>query len=783
MSDKNSITTFPDPNAPKAVKLQKGYGLQQIRAMWAEYTRNAIVNNAFIQQMKINRTYAEGLESIEKYKDRLDLNGDSSWLNLDFSPVNRIASLCDNLEGKLTNQMYKIQCNPIDIASKTKEEKDRDEMHANMFLKQQAGDLEQLSGIPIYPRNKYIPADDEEAELYFKMNYKQASAIAMEQALQFVFMNNEFDSVTRKKIIRDLVVIKRAALKRYYDNNNNIRVKYVDPVDLITPYTKKDDFSNIQYVGEKDLIRIGEIAEMTDEFTPDQLEEIAKKYAGSNYGNPEWDNSWNSTGMGSYYPAANGPGAFQCPYYSFYVPVVNFYFLTRCKENWVKTTKADGRVFFDKQTDDYVITKKNKELISKEIEYVFEGWWIQGSEHVFNYKQSKNVPREKDSGSYSPKATLPIIIMAPNIYDMQNKSLVERAIPHEDQLNLINLKLQQLLIQAKPPGVAINKEALSGIMLGQGEEAAKPEDIYKMYAHTGSFVYSDVRDGGEIINGKPIEWLQNGIGEDFATLVNAYNAEMNKINDVIGYNNAVDASSPDAEAVVGAAKMAIQATNNSLRPLFQASVQLIERATRGIALMIQDSISENYDAFVRAIGTQATETIKYGKALALNQFAIKVELLPDEEEKMYLDQLIERGLEQGTLMTSDAILLRQEMKQDVKLAAQLMIYLENKNRKNRMAEEKSKVDYNTQQQVQSGQAVAQAQMEAEFNIAKRKDESLSLEYSLKDQLEERNHQRNMELEKLRGQNQVIVAEVSHEHAVRQSALDNSFKSNAETAVV
>ncbi len=772
MSDKNSISTFPDPFASKAAKLEKKYGLQYVRSMWYEFTKNSSVFNAGIEQMKINRTYAEGLENFDKYKDRLNLNGDTSWLNLDFTPVNRIASLVDNIEGKLTNQMYKIQCNPIDIASKTEEEKDRDIMFANMFLKQQAGDLERLSGIPIYPRNTYIPNDDEEAELYFKMNYKQASAIAMEQALQFVFMNNDFDTVTRKKVIRDLVVIKKAAIKRYYDRANNIKVKYVDPIDLITPYSKDDAFKNIEYVGEQELLRIGDIAELTNEFTTAQLAEIAKKYQGR-YGNPDWDNNWN-TGYGAYYPGANGAGT-MCPYYSFYVPVVNFYFLSLCQEKWVKTTKPNGRFFVDKKDDNYTTTQENKELISKEMEYVFEGYWIVGSDDVFNYQISKNIPREKDNGSYSPKATLPISIIAPNIYDMQNKSLVERAIPHEDQLNLINLKIQQLLIQAKPPGMIINKEALSGIMLGQGTEAARPEDIYKMYAQTGSLVYSDIRDDGSLINGVPMTYMENGIGRDFGALLEAFRAEMQKINDVIGYNNAVDASSPDAEAVVGAAKMAIQATNNSLRPLFQASVQLIEKITRGLALMIQDNIENNYDAFVRAIGTQATETIKYGKKLALNQFAIKVELLPDEEEKMYLDQLIVRGLELGTLTTSDAIILRQEMKQDVKLAAQLMVYLENKNRKARMSEEKAKVDYNTQQQVQSGQAVAEANMQAEQAIVQSKGQLLTLEYTLKDQLDAKNHEREMQREMLKGENALKVADAGHDHVVRQVALEKSYE--------
>ena len=777
--NKNSVYTFPKFDVPKEEKLKDSYGLSYVRAMWYEWTKNSSVYNSNVEQFKINRQYAEGLENFDKYKDRFNLNGDTSWLNLDFTPVNRIAALVDNIEGKLTNQMYRIQCNPIDVISKTQEEKDRNKMYAEMFLKSQVGDLEQLTGIPMYPRNTYIPQDEEEAQLYFKMNYKQASAIAMEQALQFVFMNNDFDTITRKKIIRDLIVIKKAALKRYYDENNNIRVKYVDPVDLIHPYSKHDDFRSIEYVGEQELLRIGDIAQMTDKFTTEQLADIAKRYQGR-YGNPDWDNNWN-TGFGAYYPGTNGLGT-MAPYYSFYVPVVNFAFLSTCKEKWVKTTKKNGRVFVDKKSDNYETTQENKEVIAKNIEYVFEGYWIVGSDLIYNYGIQKNIPREKDNGSYSPKATLPIAIIAPNIYDMQNKSLVERAIPHEDQLNLINLKIQQLVVNAKPPGAMINKEALSGIMLGQGTDAAKPEDIYKMYAQTGSFVYSDLRDDGNVINGKPIDFLENGIGRDFAALLTARNAEMEIINSVLSYNSAVDASSPDTEAVVGAAKMAIQATNNALRPLFQSSVQLIEKISRGLGLMVQDSIEGNYDAFVRAIGSQATETIKYGRKLALNQFAIKVELLPDDEEKMQLEQLIAVAQEKESLTTSDILLIRQEMKQDVKLAGQLMVHLENKNRKNRMAEEKAKVDYNAQQQQQSAVVTAQATAETEASINKGKADLLVLEYTLKSKLSAQEHGQDMQLEDKKGQNALMEQEAQHNHTIRGEAFKGAINTESAPAL-
>jgi len=742
MEDKNSAT-FPDPFAPRSEKEQDSYGLAQAKAIWQEYSMNSAVYDARRTQDRENRKYAEGLVSFDKYKERFnaqtDNNGDTSWLNLDYQPVNRIASLVDNLEGKMTNQEYKIQCNPIDIISKTQEDKDRDEMYANMFLKQQTGDIEQMTGIPMYPRDKHIPETTEEAEIYFKMNYKQASSIAMEQALQFVFMNNEFDSLTRKKVIRDLIVLKRACIHRYYDENNNICVRYVDPVDVITPYSKYDDFRNIPYIAVLEQMPISDIAQITTKFSEEKLAELAKRFQGQ-YGNGQWNNAWLGGSYEGYYP--NNPGAYTRPYYNFNIPVLSFYFVTTCKENWVATTTNNGRIQFDKKDEKYVAGSPNKELISKNIQYVFEGKWVVGDDTVFNYHIQHNIPRE--DGGYSPKAELPMSMIAPNILDMQNKSFVERLIVFEDQLNITHLKIQQLLIQAKPPGMWINTQAMSGIILGQGDAPAKPTDIYRMYAQTGSILGSDIREDGSIINGKPFEYLPNGIGADFAVLVNYFRQQLQNMNDVIGYNSAVDASSPDVETAVGTSKMAIQATNNAIRPLYQAFVRLIEKAARGTALMIQQSITFNYDDFVRAIGAQATKTIEYGKKLAYNQFAIKIELLPDDEEKMALDNLVTLGLEKGTLTTSDAVRIRQEMKQDVKIASQFMVYLEGKNRKDRMEEAAAQQQQNGAIQKESAIVAAKAQSDAAIAQVNAETESEKVIYGLKGQLSAQEHLQKMD---------------------------------------
>lgn len=772
-------TVFPSNFVSRESKRDKSYGLQYARAIWGEHTKNISLFNDQIEIWKDNRRYAEGLQSIDKYKNQLSLlSGDLSWLNLDFSPVNRIAALVDNMEGKLMNQMYKIQCNPIDIVSKTKEDEDRDEMFAAMFAKKNDSDLEPITGIPVYSRNAKIPDTDQEAELYFKMSYKQACSIAMEQALEFVFMNNDFDAYTRKKILRDLIVNKRAAIHRYYDENNNICVKYIDHCKVLTPYSEHDDFRNIPYIAVIENMPIKDIAQITDEFDDEKLAEIAKRYEGAE-GNPMF------TDVSSYEGYYNSNTGITRPWYNFNIPVLSFYFLSVSKENRVKTTKDNGRIYWDKASDNAAPKSKNKELVSKDVQWLYEGKWIVGSDIVFNYREVKNVPRNKDAGSYSPKAELPIHMVAPNIFDMQNKSLVERAKPHEDQMNLINLKIQQHLIQAKPPGMAINVSALSGIMLGLGKDAATPEDIYRMYSQTGSLVYSDRRDDDSIINGVPIQDLPNGIGADFALLVNAFREQMAIINDVIGYNSAVDASSPDQEAVVGAAKMAIQATNNALRPLYAVHALLIEKVAKSLALMIQDSIEYNEDAFLRAIGAQATETIKYGKKLALHQFAIKVELLPDEEERMDLMNLMALGIENEQLFPSDAILIKQQAKQDVKLASQLLVYLEEKNRKDKMQQAKSQVDYTTQQQIESGRAVAESNMEAASFEAMQKGNLIKLQGFVDDQNAEKAHQRKMKEIVAEGNIDKEVAQITHDNNLRATAFDHAIapKKEAEVALL
>jgi hypothetical protein len=799
--------SFPNPVASKEEKAKKDYGIAYARAIWAEHSKNAATFDERRTQMIVNRKYAEGLQSVEKYKNRLDLNGDSSYVNLDFSPVNRIPALVNNIVGKLMNQTFKIQCNPIDSESLTQYDDYRKKLYANMFLSKLAPAIEEKTGIPVIPMGEKIPKSKDDIEMHLKLNYKMDAAMSMETAIHFVNKNNLFEE-TRRKIIRDIVVLKKAALYRYYDAAKNICHEYVDPVDLITPYSKYDDFRNITYQGILKQYQIWELALKYPKLTDDDLYNIARTQAGVNK-NPQWE-------FGDSYEGYYRSTTTMKPYMNFNITELQFFFITQNSEKRIKKKNSKGGYFFSEKPSSYSLDvnpntisitdlglewgvkgekltvkkslaktpeearthfskiktdrrKETVEVLDKKAKYRYEGCWIPGTDWMLEYKMSENIEREKINGSYSPDVELPISIIAPDIFDMQNKSLVESVIPIQDQMILAHLKIQQDMIKAVPPGIAFDIDKMDGIITSMGE-GTKPTDILKMYQQTGSIAYSGTNADNTPVNGKVIDVLPNGLGSNFLAYISVQQHLIQQMNDAVGYNSAVDASSPDSNALVGVQKMAAQATQNALRPHYASVLNLILRSTERLVLMIQDSMEFNEEAFVMAIGEQAAATIKYGRKVAFNQFAIDIELSPDEEEKFNIEQKIQLGLKNGTLFVSDSIRIEQELKHSAKLAAQLLVLLENKNKQDKIKESMSLQQQNGEVQTQAAQAASQFKQEEMQLEVQSKSQLFQVEYNLKDAFEEKQFQRQMKLQELKNQGADTVAVInSHSKVDVQNA--------------
>ena len=187
------INAFPSDFESLAEKKTDRYGKEYVKAIWGNYLLNTPLNNPQTLQYIANRQFAEGTYPSDIYKSRLNLGGDASFLNLDFDSINRIPTIVDNMVGMAINKAYRLQCNPTDTVSKSKFDDYRAELRAEMFLRIHSDEVEKLTGVPLVPKGKTIPQDDEELELHLQMNFKLDEAEAMELALKWVFDNNNFD--------------------------------------------------------------------------------------------------------------------------------------------------------------------------------------------------------------------------------------------------------------------------------------------------------------------------------------------------------------------------------------------------------------------------------------------------------------------------------------------------------------------------------------------------------------------------------------------------------------
>jgi len=374
------------------------------------------------------------------------------------------------------------------------------------------------------------------------MYYKQDIEMAMEIFTEFELHNNDWEQL-RNKLARDLVDIKRMGVKFYYDENKKIRIRYVDWADLFIPFSVKDDFSDVKYMGEVTKIPIREIRRMGKDLTEKELFELAKKFAGKG-GNRNWDYG---SSHHQYYDASN----YAYEYDDFLVPVLDFEFISVNADYYQKKSNNHGGFFYEKRNT--YTKREDKEVTTKKMEYLYKGKWIIGTETLFDYGLAEDILRDKKNGKYSPKAMLNYIVIAPDQRDMKNKSMVERIMPHADAIQIVKLKIQQLIGELTPPGLSIDENSLTEVMLGKGK-AWKPLDLITLYKQKGILFHNSYDEEGRPSNRRPIEDIQNSMGAALTELIGEYNFEIQCIRDITGLNEFRDAVAIDKNMPVGTSK-------------------------------------------------------------------------------------------------------------------------------------------------------------------------------------------------------------------------------------
>lgn len=784
--ENSSLFSVPNEYASRKEKCTPEYGLSY--ANFIEYQQYKLTPtlNERSSRFKTNIKFAEGLQTTTDMRALYSGSGGGNGINwgtggaisgggndtgnkgtsplmLDIRPVNRIKKNIEILLSILLEQSFTIECNAIDPESKLIEKSIINRDRVNMILKQldDKHNISGRTGIPLVPQGTQIPKDEEEAQMFAQLKGKVGVSLAMEEAIMFVLDNNEWDYAIKRKVLRNLLVNNLAGILMEYDENGDIIVTAPESYDIITPYSKPDTFSNMTYCGVQTYMTIQEIGmkakkpDGTPRYTEKELAEMAKKFEGQNYNNPLWQAQWGTSYEGFYTSYSTIR-----PYYNFYIPILRFWFISQSTETLVKTQikGKDGKwtTAYDwKAKPANADNSKNvKENIGvKQKLWRYEGYKIIGKsdkDALFNYKESENIPREKMVGGYAPTTTLPLVVIAPDIHDMENKSKVEAAIPAEEQLNLIEQKIQQCLIEFRPVGYAINTAILEEIKAGQGNnQLMSPVQIHNDFTQTNKLLYYAIDQYGNPLNIQPVTEVPSGFAQSFNNLLELRQMYLQTIDDVMGVSVAMNTTPISPEMPVGALEAGKQATMNSIMDTYKSAINLFTRMVKGLVPMIQDSIEKNPDSFISAIGQTAVSEIEHIQHIPMASFGINIDIGSSQEEKAQINQWIDFDVKSNIISSVEAMDVQDDLRKSNKLAKAKLRQAISANQKAMQDAKNQDVQNNMQSQMQSTQVASQLKQQEIQLETQAKIQLLQSEYQLKGQFSQAEFQQAMELQKLK----------------------------------
>jgi hypothetical protein len=736
---------FPSQVVSDLEKMSYDYGLKVAKAIEAEWFHTDRGSNRY----KTNhnnfhnlRLYARGEQSIQKYKDELSINGDLSYLNLDWTPVPIIPKFVDIVVNGIAERTYDIKAFSQDPYGVTQRTQYMESILKDMETQELAEFAEKEFGVDIRENKKQeLPGSKEELDLFMQLTYKQSIELAEEQALNVLFEGNQYELI-KKRFYYDLTVLGIGAVKTNFNTSEGVTIDYVDPADLVYSYTESPYFDDVYYVGEVKDIPINELVKQFPHLQHEELEDIVKNknYNKNNY-NQGYNYSEEDTNK---------------------VQVLYFNYKTYMNEVYkVKETGSGANKVIEKDdTFNPPDDSDNFDKLHRSIECLYEGALILGTDKLLNWRISKNMMRPKSDFT---KVKMNYAIVAPRMYKGKIESLVKRITGFADMIQLTHLKLQQVLSRMVPDGVYLDADGLAEIDLGNGTNY-NPQEALNMFFQTGSVIGRSFTSEGDINPGKvPIQEITSGSGGNkMQALIGNYNYYLQMIRDVTGLNEARDGSTPDKNALVGVQKLAAANSNTATRHILQAGLYLTSEIAECLSLRISDIIeySPTRDAFIQQVGNHNVATLEEMQNLHLYDFGVFIELSPDEEEKALLENNIQVAVAQQAIELSDAIDLR-EIK-NIKLANQLLKIRRAKKQERDQMIQQQNIQAQAQANMQTQQAAAQMEMqkaqvktqsEAQLQQMRAQIEAqqMQLETNNKRALMQLEFEFNLRLEQMKGQ--------------------------------
>ena len=696
----NTDSSFPNQVVSDEVKASYDYGLQVSRAIEQEWFNQGRGNgNRYLNNWNSFhslRLYARGEQSIQKYKDELSINGDLSYLNLDWKPIPVISKFVDIVVNGMSNKTYEISAfaqDPFSVKSRTDYaaavERDMNTKEALQNIQQNLGmDFSMTGDLEALPQSK------EELDIHMQMTYKQNVEIAEEEVINNVLSFNKYDE-TKKRLAQDLTTIGIGAVKTSFNKSEGIVTDYVDPANMIYSYTEDPNFEDIYYVCEVKSISLSELKKQFPNLSTAELEKIQDMPGNSQY----------VTNWGNY-----DENTIQVLYFEYKTYSDQVFKIKKTDQGLEKTLEKPDT--FNPPVND------NFDRISRTIEVLYTGAKVLGTNIMLEWKLAQNMTRPTAD---TTKVMMNYCISAPRMYKGRIESIVSKITSFADMIQITHLKLQQVMSRIVPDGVFLDMDGLAEVDLGNGT-TYNPAEALNMYFQTGSVVGRSLTQDGELNRGKvPVQELSSSSGQGkIQSLIGTYQYYLQMIRDVTGLNEARDGSAPNKDSLLGLQKMAANASNIATKHVLDSLLYLTIRTCENISLKVADVIENplTENALTNAISTFNTKTLEELINLQLHDFGIYLELEPEDEEKALLEQNIQVALQTQAIALSDAIDIR-DIK-NIKLANQFLKMRQSQKIKREQEQQQANIQAQAQANAESAEKAAMADLQKQQALTQEK---------------------------------------------------------------
>lgn len=653
-----------------------------------------------------NRKFSRGKQPMQEFLDLLNVDGKEAFVNLDMKAPAIAPKFMQVIIGGFMKRDEKVRATAVDPISVERKKYDRDEAEFRMNFGDEVRGIEQQVGVKLMPEGDFTPADYDELELYFGLEYQLPEEILFEKGCDYVFHENGWP-VIKRKLLEDISETGLGATKVSTGPDGKINIRRVVPENSFYGFSNYDDFRDVSFIGEVLSMKLVDIRNQYPNMPEEQIWKLAQK-AKQYTQSVKWDDRFRYS--------------IDRPYDDWTVDVLDYEIKTIDTMMYQAKTNKYGNLIVEKKDKAPQRLGDNKELITKDMYVIYRGVYVLNTDTMLEWGVAKNMIKPSTTKGMADAYFSYSVYMHENL-DLENMAIPERMETSIRQMTLAHLKIQQLIAKLRPSGLIIDIDSLSDINIGQAK-ALSPLELQAVYDQTGNIYYKRRTEDGDSQNGVPIQEAPNsGSVSQIQQLIMVYNHYLDRLRDEIGVNEYREGAGVNPKLGLGVQQAQIQASNNATDFIYDAYLSIYQQTAFKISLLLYDSVQYG--------GKQYAEYLSPEKVKG-RQFDVKIEVLPDDKERQFLEGMIQTALSAGMMEFEDAFRIRSI--KNVKLAEMYLSKAKKNKEKAEMEKAQRNSEMNAQSQQQSIQAKAQADAQLQQQEAQAKIAVVSTEMKMKQDL-------------------------------------------------